>query len=111
MSNKQKTWEETARFVYQVAEYRGWVVNPDKEFVDDIIDGLKANYNRYGYYLCPCRDGDGDREADKDIICPCEYNVPDQKEYGHCFCGLFLSQEFADSGEEVRPIPERRESF
>lgn len=111
MSNKKKTKEETARFVYTVAKYQGWVVNPDTPFVDDIIDGLQANYNRYGYFLCPCRDGDGDRQADKDIICPCDYNVPDQKEYGHCFCGLFLSKEFADSGKEVRPIPERRAAF
>ena len=111
MSNKHKTKEETRQFVFKVAEYQGWVVNPDDSFLDDILEGLTANYNRYGYFLCPCRDGDGDREADKDIICPCDYNVPDQKEHGHCFCGLFLSKEFAASGKAVRQIPERRPQF
>ena len=111
MSNKKKTKEEARRFVYQVAKHQGWVVNPDEEFVEDIIDGLQTNYNRYGYFLCPCRDGDGEREADRDIICPCVYNVPDQEEHGHCFCGLFLSKEFAESGKPVQPIPERRSAF
>ncbi|MFP4331051.1 MAG: ferredoxin-thioredoxin reductase catalytic domain-containing protein [Alkalispirochaetaceae bacterium] len=111
MNNKRKTEAETRQFVYKVAEYRGWVVNPDGAFLADIIKGLQTNYNRYGYFLCPCRDGEGDRQADKDIICPCDYNIPDQVDYGHCFCGLFLSREFAESGQQVRPIPERRASF
>ena len=111
MSNKKKSKEEARKFVFQVARYQGWEVNRDEKFLNDIIEGLQANYNRYGYYLCPCRDGDGDRQADKDIICPCDYNVPDQQEYGHCFCGLFLSKEFAASGKAVRQIPERRSSF
>lgn len=111
MSNKKKSKEDTRRFVHQVAKYQGWVVNPDESFLDDIIEGLTTNYNRYGYYLCPCRDGDGIREEDKDIICPCDYNVPDQQEHGHCYCGLFLSKEFAATGKPVRQIPERRPSF
>ncbi|NCN04063.1 MAG: ferredoxin:thioredoxin reductase [Spirochaetales bacterium] len=108
MNQKLKTPADSALFVQKVAEKQGWVPNPDEEFRKKIEAGLAENYNRYGYFLCPCRDGDGDRQADKDITCPCDYNVPDQKEYGHCFCGLFLSPEFAATGAPLQGIPERR---
>ena len=112
MSHTHKSKEEARIFVQRVADHKGWALNPDEEFLDGIVEGLKTNYNRYGYFLCPCRDGEGDRAADKDIVCPCDYCVPDQKDYGHCFCGLFLTKAFADAAEqgkaEVQPIPERR---
>jgi len=108
MSAARKTPQNALEFIRAVAKHQGWDVNPDDEFLSDLAHGLAQNYNTYGYYLCPCRDGDGERDADRDIICPCDYAVPDQKEYGHCFCGLFLTKAFARSGETPRPIPERR---
>ncbi len=105
---RPKTTEDALTFIHRVAEHNGWVVNPDNEFVADLAEGLAVNYNRYGYYLCPCRDGDGSRDLDRDIICPCDYNIPDQLEYGHCFCALFFSPQFAAREEEPGQIPERR---
>lgn len=108
MRSKQKTPEHARQFVAAVAQHQGWAANPDEEFLSDLATGLARNYNRYGYYLCPCRDGDGDRDEDRDIICPCDYARPDIEEYGHCFCALFLAKEFAASGTTPRSIPERR---
>lgn len=109
MNAKHKTSEDARLFIDAVAAKQGWAVNPDAGFVNQLAVGLAANYNRFGYYLCPCRDGDGERSADDDIICPCDYARPDQAEYGHCLCGLFLSPEFAESGQQPASIPERRE--
>ena len=109
MNARKKTREDAWKFMRAVARHQGWVLNPDSEFVDQLAEGLAVNYNNYGYYLCPCRDGDGDRDADVDIICPCDYVEPDHKEYGHCLCGLFLSEAFAATGREPSSIPERRE--
>jgi len=108
MNNKRKEKKDAAAFIQAVAHHNGWETHNDPEFVDDLADGLAKNYNRYGYFLCPCRDGDGERSEDADIICPCVYAKPDQKEYGHCYCGLFLTREFAQSGKEPSSIPERR---
>ncbi len=105
---KKKDDADALRFIYQVADFQGWKVNLDREFVEALATGLRINYNRYGYFLCPCRDGDGVRSTDEDIICPCTYNEPDQAEYGHCFCGLFLSKQFYETGKEPDQIPERR---
>ena len=109
MNAREKTPADAHKLIKAVAEKQGWEVNPDTEFVNYLAAGLAQNYNTYGYFLCPCRDGDGKRAADKEIICPCAYVAADHDEYGHCLCGLYLSRAFAASGKDVASIPERRE--
>jgi ferredoxin-thioredoxin reductase catalytic subunit len=103
-----KSVEETRRFAELVAEKQGWRLNADNEFLEMLYEGLTKNHNRYGYYACPCRDAGGTRKLDADIICPCDYCRPDQAEYGHCYCGLYLTKEFAAKNIPPRSIPERR---
>lgn len=105
---REKTLDETRNFVEMVAKKQGWFLHPDKKFLQMLIEGLTTNYNTHGYYGCPCRLLDGDREKDKDIVCPCDYCVPDQKDFGHCYCGLYLTPNFHKSGKMPEGIPERR---
>ncbi|HEY9055492.1 MAG TPA: ferredoxin-thioredoxin reductase catalytic domain-containing protein [Rectinemataceae bacterium] len=107
---KEKNLEDTRLFASMVAEKQGWVLNPDQEFLGDLLEGLKANYNRYGYFLCPCRDTEGNREEDKEAICPCVWSRKDIPEFGHCYCALYLSRDFALSGTPPSAIPDRRYS-
>lgn len=93
-----------------VAKKQGWVVNPDSDFTDSLFAGLTTNWNRYSYYLCPCRDSEGNREADAGVICPCRYARQDIDESGHCFCALYLSPTFAESGKCPGGIKDRRYS-
>ncbi len=104
----ERTREQVATFVTKAATVRGWVANPDDSFREGVEEGLHTNVNRYGYFLCPCRDTYGSRSADRDVICPCVYAQPDIDAYGYCYCGLFLRPDFAESGGEISPIPERR---
>ncbi len=104
----QKTLDQTRLFTRMVAEKQGWTLNPDTEFYESLVEGLTANYNRYGYYLCPCRDSDGSREVDKDAICPCVWSRKDIPEFGHCYCALYLSKEFSESRAPCRAIADRR---
>ncbi len=104
----QKTFEQTKVFTEMVAHKQGWALNPDSTFYRNLVEGLTLNYNRYGYFLCPCRDTEGSREIDKPAICPCVWSKVDIPEYGHCFCALYLSKEFAESMKEPRAIPDRR---
>lgn len=104
----QKTREQTVIFTQMVAKKQGWVLNPDTAFYNSLVDGLTQNYNRYGYYHCPCRDSEGSRELDAPAICPCIWSKEDILQYGHCYCALYLSREFAASGKEPQAIPDRR---
>ena len=108
---KGKTPEEIARMVDAVAKRQGWVKNPDVKFREQIEQGLGTTWKHYGYHLCPCRDGDGTREEDRDIICPCAYAREDIAEFGHCFCGLYLAPKFVLEKKTPQGIPERRGSF
>jgi ferredoxin-thioredoxin reductase catalytic chain len=92
----------------KMQEPRGYFFNRDKALVMELIEGLLTNKERYGYMCCPCRLASGDREKDKDIICPCDYRVKDVEEYGSCYCALYVSRAWNDSRIPHKYVPERR---
>ncbi len=102
------TPEELADKLDKFARSQGLELNRDKDTVLDLMQGLLTNEKRYGYRSCPCRLAKNDKEADKDIICPCDYRDPDIEEYGQCYCGLYVSPEWNAEGKELTRIPERR---
>jgi len=91
-----------------VHEPQGYYFNDDRERVMELLDALLINRDRYGYMACPCRLASGDRDADKDIICPCVYRKPDVKEYGSCYCNLYVSKAWNDGEVPHEYVPERR---
>lgn len=90
------------------AKNHGYYLNPDFQFLDDLLKGLMQNEDRYGYPLCPCRLSSGKFEFDKDIICPCDYRDPDIEEYGYCYCTLYVRKDVFEGKTPIHPIPERR---
>lgn len=103
-----KTPEQTRLFTRMVAQKQGWALVRDKDFYESLVEGLTTNYNRYGYFFCPCRDSEGSREADKNAICPCIWARPDIDEFGNCYCALYISKEAAAAGLAPVSIPDRR---
>jgi len=67
-------------------------LNPNRELVDKVIEGLKRNKNTHGEYYCPCRRITGDTEKDQRKICPCRYHKRELEEQGHCHCMLFVKK-------------------
>lgn len=100
--------DQTKKYVEKVAAVKGWILNPDKEFTQGVIEGLCNNEKKLGCFLCPCRESSGKKERDRDIVCPCAYAQEDIQEFGHCYCALFLAPEFAATKKEPQSIPERR---
>jgi ferredoxin-thioredoxin reductase catalytic subunit len=46
---------------------------------------------------------------DRDLICPCDYAPADVKEFGACYCNLYLRSDFYKTiNEEFVVVPERR---
>jgi ferredoxin-thioredoxin reductase catalytic chain len=83
-------------------------LNPDPDFLKDLLEGLRANEERYGYPSCPCRLASGIFEFDRDIFCPCDYRDPDVAEYGCCYCALYVRKDLYEGKTPINPIPERR---
>ena len=92
----------------KIQEPKGYFFNTDKKLVLDLLQALLTNKERYGYMVCPCRLASGDRDNDKDILCPCDYRAPDVEEFGSCYCSLYVSPEWNEGKVEKQYIPERR---
>jgi ferredoxin-thioredoxin reductase catalytic chain len=90
------------------ARTNGCYLNPDQGFLNDLFEGLKRNEERYGYPSCPCRLASGNFELDRDIVCPCDYRDPDVKEFGCCYCALYVRKDVFEGKISTQPIPERR---
>ena len=86
----------------------GYHLAPDEELVLDLMEGLLTNQERYGYWACPCREAQGERDLDLDIICPCDYRDPDLANYGVCYCSLYVTEAVLRGEQEAAPIPDRR---
>ena len=92
----------------KVQEAKGYYFNKDRERTFELLEALLENKARYGYMGCPCRLLSGDRDTDRDIICPCVYSVPDIEEFGSCYCNLYVSKEWNEGNITQEYVPERR---
>ena len=104
----EKRIQETYERLKMEAEASGYNLNPNEGFTQSLVEGLLTNEDRYGYWSCPCRLADGEKNLDLDIICPCDYRDADLDEYGACYCALYVSDEVRDGKRELQPVPERR---
>ena len=92
----------------KLQEPKGYYFNADMDMTMPLLESLLTNKERFGYMACPCRLANGELEADKDIICPCTYREDDVKEFGACFCALYVSKEYNEGAIEKQVVPERR---
>ena len=70
-------------------------VNPDRERVDLLLEGMFNNERNHGLKYCPCRMIEKDFERDLALICPCNFlNHDTYKDNadGECWCGLFIKR-------------------
>jgi len=104
MNEVEKLYEMLRR----VQEPKGYYFNKDKKRVFELLEGLLINTERYGYMSCPCRLASGERDLDKDILCPCEYRTADVEEYGSCYCNLYVSKAWNEDKVPHAHVPERR---
>jgi ferredoxin-thioredoxin reductase catalytic chain len=104
MSEIEKLYE----MLRKIQEPKGYFFNLDRDKVNELLEGLLTNKQRYGYMVCPCRLASGDREKDKDIICPCVYREPDVVEFGSCYCNLYVSKDWNEDKVPHVYVDERR---
>lgn len=102
------TFEEVQKRAEADAKTYGYHLNPDPQALKGLIEGLKMNWDRYGYPSCPCRLASGKFEFDRDIFCPCDYRDPDVVEYGGCYCILYVNDSVYEGKVHLEAVPERR---
>jgi len=68
-------------------------VNPDKNKVKTLLEGIFNNENNHGMKYCPCRLIAKNFEEDLKLVCPCNFRIHEtyqNKKEGECWCGLFI---------------------
>ena len=92
----------------KIQEPKGYFFNKDMEMTLALMESLITNKERYGYMACPCRLAAGDRDKDRDIVCPCDYREADVAEFGSCYCNLYVSKAWNAGSIKKEYVPERR---
>lgn len=100
--------EELYQRLRAINEPKGYYFNRDQEVTMALLSALLDNRRRYGYMCCPCRLAKEDVKADRDIVCPCAYREEDVREYGSCYCKLYVSKAWNDGLVADVYVPERR---
>lgn len=103
-----RTVEDMFMEMKNIAKEEGYKFNPDKVELDDILQGMWDNSERYGYPSCPCRIASGVIADDMDIICPCNYRDADIAEFGSCLCTLYVNDKWISEDKPHSVVPERR---
>lgn len=102
------TAQQLYEMLRKLQEPKGYYFNNDMEMTMSLLENLVATRERYGYMACPCRLANGTFEQDRDIVCPCVYRAEDVREFGACFCGLYVSREWNEGSVPRVFVPERR---
>jgi ferredoxin-thioredoxin reductase catalytic chain len=88
------TSEEILKVWGEFADRKGNIkVWEDKESVKQLSLGVLENVKNKGLKYCPCRITTGDPDKDFKLICPCNFLTQQTwKDYGECWCGLFVKR-------------------
>ena len=90
LSASGKKYKQILEASKRYADAKNFILNPDPPRLGEVIAGLAANQEKYGYRFCPCRTDTGDLKKDKDKICPCKWHLDEIKRDGLCLCRLFF---------------------
>lgn len=98
----KKEQEETKirKMLNEYVAHSSYKLNPDKKIIDRVVKGLVMRKVKFGYAYCPCRLVTGDKEKDKNIICPCVYHGEEIERDGECHCNLFVSANYQTKYKE-----------
>ncbi|ABR55893.1 DUF3422 family protein [Methanococcus aeolicus] len=91
-SNDKNNLIEYYNKVELFSEYSGYYLNPDKDYVLNVLNTQLKNQEN-GIKYCPCKLGN--------VPCPCPDVKHEIKTYGHCFCGLYVSNEYIENWKKM----------
>lgn len=108
VEKNEEVFQQIWRLANKYSEKRGYRLNPDPERVKELIEETAQNYVEFGARYCPCMTKrlTGDKKADARRICPCIWHKEDIRQFGTCYCGLFVTPEFDSSKNQGVPPSE-----
>ncbi|MEW5900534.1 MAG: ferredoxin-thioredoxin reductase catalytic domain-containing protein [Acidobacteriota bacterium] len=87
------TRAEFREAIEKFTEKNEFQVNPDRDKLEMLLDGVFENEKNHGLKYCPCRLRTKDFAEDLKLVCPCNFIIHETyrgKADGECWCGLFV---------------------
>jgi ferredoxin-thioredoxin reductase catalytic chain len=81
--------------IQKFTEGNEFMVNPNREKVSLLLEGIFNNERNHGLKYCPCRLMAKDFNEDLKIVCPCNFLIHETYkgvDKGECWCGLFVKR-------------------
>lgn len=88
MSCEDDAYKKNYKRLEELAKKRGYIFNPNKDWVDQVVRLMTNNFIELGKYFCPCKQH-YPIDVENDISCPCPELSGEVAEDGHCHCRLF----------------------
>jgi len=85
-------YNENLERIKNIAEEKGFILNPDEERVKKVVGLMTMNFKEYNKYYCPCKQSHP-LDPTKDVVCPCSTLEQEVNKDGHCYCRLFYKKE------------------
>lgn len=89
------TKKDFIRAIEKLAEGQEFMVNPDRERIETLFEGVFNNGKNHGLKYCPCRLRTKEFDEDLKIICPCNFLIHETYkgvDKGECWCGMFIKR-------------------
>jgi len=94
------TYDDNLFRLMEIAVNKGLVFNPDDKRVNELVNLMSEDFDKYSFYFCPFKKQNDPPIEGTDILCPCPELDREIAENGYCFCRLFYSTDAARSSLE-----------
>jgi len=76
----------------KIAGDKGYIFNPNRDWVEQTIRLMTGNMKERGEYYCPCKQHHP-IDPESDVVCPCPTLDDEVGRDGHCHCRLFCKSD------------------
>ena len=83
--------DENRQRVERIARKKGYVLNTNEHWVQEILRLMTNNQNEHGKYICPCNQH-FPPDIEHDEVCPCASLDQEITQNGYCDCRLFFKK-------------------
>jgi ferredoxin-thioredoxin reductase catalytic subunit len=89
----EKAYADNYKRLKRICEKKGYIFNPNQDWVDQVVRLMTNNQKEHGKYFCPCKQH-YPIDIKSDVVCPCSSLDEEVTADGCCHCRLFCSKDF-----------------
>ena len=93
-ARREAALRRVRKFVETYSTKGKYTLYPERDVVENVVQGLADNHLGHGRMYCPCADVEDSKTKGSQMVCPCTPHHADIARQGYCDCALFASHDF-----------------